>query len=118
MEITTMPAEFGELGRLSDEYRAERRGEDIAAQYERQKKEGPSQLYVVLSQFSDEQLKQLVGWMSLGRDYDASSGTPSEQLALLIGDAWVSPRDQAIGYVMQKPLSKYLTNAERIMSAH
>jgi hypothetical protein len=66
------------------------------------------------SKLSDEELKQLIGWIVFGRDY-AGAENPVEQLAACIAEANVSDRKAAIVYAADKPIHKYLQKAEKTL---
>ena len=111
-----MPEAFREIARLSTEYRSEEN--DTTSRFEWERREGPEELYNALSKLSDMELKRLIGWVRFGRDY-AESANPEMKLSDYIAEARVSRRDEAIAYIIGKPIEEYLSEAEqRILSAN
>jgi hypothetical protein len=109
MKPLILPEEFRDIARLSAEYRSIEDQANHLDLVSGRNQRRP--LYTAISNLSDDSLRQLIGWAIFGRDH-AGCKNPAEELAACISDAWVTPRDQAISYIMGKPIHEYLRKAE------
>ncbi len=114
MNCPIMPKEFAEIARLSLESWPPYTGSKSPKTMEEDLKHGMfvrQPIELAIMKLSDEQLKQLIGWTTFGRDC-AGAENPVEELAACITRASVRDRNQAVNYIIEKPIHKYLQKAE------
>jgi hypothetical protein len=124
-----IPPEFREIARLSDECNSAQLenlqpdatlglSKELLRSYtERNRARFVEPLRFALSALSDDSLKEIMGWVLLGRDLYGISKNPRKELQHCIRYVVVNPRNITIDYLIRQPLGQYLRNAQEVLNS-